>query len=391
MNIFSRYKPSVFAIASNANMIAIIAQLQEEQAKGLIPEFNFVALNGMEMRHPFHAYIKVWEALSGRMKQTLPADKAAAEIEYYFTAEDADDYAIERAPVTVLLLDEIDYIMTDRQTVLYNFFDWPMRCCSKARLVVIGISNTINLPERMLPRVQSRLGSCRCFFQSYNVEATQLILETRLGIKENNERSIFTRDAIKFAARKNSNYTGDIRKGFQMCKFAAQSVIDEINSGKREIPSGDEWPKVQVKDMQKASREVFFSMKHAAVKTTTPYQALLVVALGSLKRLSGRENEAFTLDEVMVKMKSIGNACGEKIYSSTNLSVSEVLEMSNRLKDLRIVEMRLPRNSSTPFPKLRVELDPQEMLMCFRDTRYFKLAEKNLQNQSLFAVMTNNS
>mmetsp|Transcript_6077 Transcript_6077/g.12064 ORF Transcript_6077/g.12064 Transcript_6077/m.12064 type:complete len:1495 (+) Transcript_6077:252-4736(+) len=370
---------------------AIIAELQEEQAKGNIPEFNFISLNGMEMRHPFHAYIKVWEALSGRMKQTLPAGKAAAEIEYYFTAEDADDYAIKRAPVTVLLLDEIDYIMTDRQTVLYNFFDWPMRCCSKARLVVIGISNTINLPERMLPRVQSRLGSCKCFFQSYNVEATQVILETRLGIKGNNEHSVFTRDAIKFAARKNANYSGDIRKGFQMCKFAAQSVIDEINSGKREIPLGDEWPQVHVKDMQKASREVFFSMKHAAVKSTTPYQALLVVALGSLKRSSGRENEAFTLEEVMVKMRSIGNASGDSTYLNANLSIAEVLEMSNRLKDLRILDMRLTRNSSTPFPRLRIELDPQEMLMCFRDTRYYKLAEKNLQNQSLFAVMTNNT
>ncbi|CAN0425414.1 unnamed protein product, partial [Hapterophycus canaliculatus] len=46
---------------------------------------------------------------------------------------------------------------TRKQTVLYNLFEWPSR--RNARLVVVGIANTIDLPERCLPRVSSRVTS----------------------------------------------------------------------------------------------------------------------------------------------------------------------------------------------------------------------------------------
>lgn len=41
--------------------------------------------------------------------------------------------------------------------MLYNLFEWPSR--RNARLVVVGIANTIDLPERCLPRVSSRVTS----------------------------------------------------------------------------------------------------------------------------------------------------------------------------------------------------------------------------------------
>ena len=41
--------------------------------------------------------------------------------------------------------------------VLYNLFEWPMR--KSSRLAVIGVANTMDLPERLLPRIASRLGS----------------------------------------------------------------------------------------------------------------------------------------------------------------------------------------------------------------------------------------
>ena len=41
--------------------------------------------------------------------------------------------------------------------VLYNLFEWPMR--KGSRLAVIGVANTMDLPQRLLPRIASRLGS----------------------------------------------------------------------------------------------------------------------------------------------------------------------------------------------------------------------------------------
>ena len=53
--------------------------------------------------------------------------------------------------MTVLLVDEIDMLMTRDQSVLYNVFSWPH--FPGARLAVIGIANTLDLPQRLLPKI----------------------------------------------------------------------------------------------------------------------------------------------------------------------------------------------------------------------------------------------
>jgi Cdc6-like AAA superfamily ATPase len=123
---------------------SIIAELQTEQYKGLLPEFNFIALNGMELRHPFDAYVKLWEAISGTRKERLSAGDAVYELENYFCgdlqkggishsdsedefSQDDNNGDISEPPVTVLMLDEIDYLITKKETLVYNFFDWPLR------------------------------------------------------------------------------------------------------------------------------------------------------------------------------------------------------------------------------------------------------------------------
>ena len=64
-------------------------------------------------------------------------------------------------------MDELDQLVTPKQDVVYNFFNWPTLVGSK--LVVIAVANTMDLPERVMTgRVRSRLG------ESSNVEAVPL-------------------------------------------------------------------------------------------------------------------------------------------------------------------------------------------------------------------------
>jgi origin recognition complex subunit 1 len=167
-----------------ASVLSVIARLRKEQANGKIPEFDFVSLNGMEMRHPFEAYVKFWEMISGPSKQKCPPEVAVAKLERHFAGRggtDEDDKNSKQ--IVVLLLDEIDYLVTKKQTVLYNFFDWPRRTCENGcgpRLIVVGISNTLNLPSRLKPSVQSRLGSETCGYKSYNVKDMIAILKTKI-------------------------------------------------------------------------------------------------------------------------------------------------------------------------------------------------------------------
>jgi origin recognition complex subunit 1 len=58
----------------------------------------------------------------------------------------------------VVLMDELDQLVTTKQDVVYNFFNWPTLVDS--RLVVIAVANTMDLPERVMSgRVRSRLGT----------------------------------------------------------------------------------------------------------------------------------------------------------------------------------------------------------------------------------------
>lgn len=53
----------------------------------------------------------------------------------------------EAKKMRVILIDELDALLTKKQTLLYNLFDWP--CHENSRLVVVAIANTMDLPERM--------------------------------------------------------------------------------------------------------------------------------------------------------------------------------------------------------------------------------------------------
>jgi origin recognition complex subunit 1 len=62
----------------------------------------------------------------------------------------------------VVLMDELDQLVTAKQDVIYNFFNWPT--LARSRLVVLAVANTMDLPERVMTgRVRSRLGALRLF------------------------------------------------------------------------------------------------------------------------------------------------------------------------------------------------------------------------------------
>ena len=51
---------------------------------------------------------------------------------------------------TICLVDELDYLITHDENVVYNFLDWPL--FENSGFIVIGISNVINLTDHMNSR-----------------------------------------------------------------------------------------------------------------------------------------------------------------------------------------------------------------------------------------------
>jgi Cdc6-like AAA superfamily ATPase len=171
-----------------------------------LPNFEFVEINGMRLPEPAQLYTALWKSLTGKQAS---AAKACTYLEARFRSDNA------RRPVCVLLVDELDYMLTRQQHVLYNLFDWPSR--RSARLLVIGISNTIDLPDLLMPRVHSRLGLTKLHFEPYTKEQIGLIIADRL-------RSLpaFGEGAVELCARKIASISGDMRRALQICRRAAE-------------------------------------------------------------------------------------------------------------------------------------------------------------------------
>lgn len=94
-----------------------------------------------------------------------------------------------------MLADELDYLVTRTQSVLYNLFEWPT--LPHSRLVIVGVANTMDLPERLLPRIQSRIGLGRIVFPPYTREQVEVIVSERVR-----KLGVFDRGAVEMCARK---------------------------------------------------------------------------------------------------------------------------------------------------------------------------------------------
>jgi origin recognition complex subunit 1 len=53
-------------------------------------------------------------------------------------------------------MDELDQLLTAKQDVVYNFFNWPT--LKDSQLYVIAVANRMDLPQHLAAKVKSRLG-----------------------------------------------------------------------------------------------------------------------------------------------------------------------------------------------------------------------------------------
>lgn len=186
------------------------AAIQEQDEDiGELDDFAFVEINGMKLTDPHQSYALLWETLTGdRVSPTHALDL----LEREFSRPSPD-----RRPC-VVLMDELDQLVTKNQAVMYNFFNWP--ALRYSRLVVLAVANTMDLPERMLSnKISSRLGLTRITFSGYKHQELIEIISSRL---ENVPGSIVEPDAIQFASRKVAAVSGDARRALDICRRAVE-------------------------------------------------------------------------------------------------------------------------------------------------------------------------
>lgn len=177
----------------------------------VLPEFQFVEINCLKLHSPQDAYSVLWKGLSG---ERLSSKTALQRLCDYFTIANNKKAFGNSNVVTVCLLDELDFLVSGNESVVYNFFDWPQ--LPNSSLIVVGIANTMDLPERLTNKARSRMGgdqTNRMIFQPYSFSQVEEILLARLG-----DLDVFEKVSLGLLARKAVNAAGDLRAALKICQ-----------------------------------------------------------------------------------------------------------------------------------------------------------------------------
>jgi origin recognition complex subunit 1 len=223
-----------------ATVREVVGQLNASVMAEELDDFIFVEINGMKVTDPHQSYSLLWEALKG---DRVSPSQALDLLEQEFS------HPSPRRVPCVVLMDELDQLVTKNQSVMYNFFNWP--ALRHSRLIVLAVANTMDLPERTLSnKISSRLGKIalydpftlfvliyslgltRITFAGYNHEQLMKIIQSRL---EGVPGGIVESDAVQFASRKVAAVSGDARRALDICRRAVElAEIESLSS--RSLP-----------------------------------------------------------------------------------------------------------------------------------------------------------
>ncbi|KAI9101086.1 P-loop containing nucleoside triphosphate hydrolase protein [Phlyctochytrium arcticum] len=222
-------------------------------------------INCMVIKDPKKIYAKILAEIRLQLGEESSSGRNDVQaLECIFLPSARPSKSAQKHPVFVVVLDEIDSLLTRDQDILYKLFSWPFQ--NGTRLVLIGIANALDLTDRFLPRLKAQ--NCEPLllnFNPYEVNEISEIIKDRLLClaeskrapapgsplvntsrskqAENQDSSPFVVAkgaastgaplihpmAVELCARKMAG-TGDLRKALDVCRHAIELVEAESRS-----------------------------------------------------------------------------------------------------------------------------------------------------------------
>lgn len=222
---------------------------------------------------------------------------------------------------SVVILDEIDSLITREQDVLYKIFEWASLPTS--RLVLIGIANALDLTDRILPRLRAKNCEPQLLnFNPYQVHEIKEIIRDRLFSLIEDPKNPFAPPpkptdsttpppliadhAIELCARKVAHSMGDLRTALDICRQAIElAEIDHKKRSNQGAVLGENGtstpviePKVTVVHVMKVLNIVFGNSTSQKLKQLNLQQKIVLGVMLVIIRQSGKK--ALTIGKVKV-------------------------------------------------------------------------------------------
>ncbi|KAE9385151.1 hypothetical protein BT96DRAFT_960792 [Gymnopus androsaceus JB14] len=217
------YISGVPGTGKTATVHAVIRELKRLAENNEINPFTYCEINGLRIPDPSSAYTLLWEVVSGQATQQWRGETASAKeslksLTRHFSGGGGRGRG-GGSHACVVLMDELDQLLTTKQDVVYNFFNWPTLAGSK--LVVIALRAHGYLPTHK--------GMRTIDFQPYKTAQLEEIIKTRLAaanesLISSKAKTVLETDAIKFVAMKVGSISGDARRALDICRRTLELV-----------------------------------------------------------------------------------------------------------------------------------------------------------------------
>ena len=271
-------------------------------------------------------------------------------------------------PASVLVLDEIDQMSTRDQTVLYTLFELP--ALTDSRLILIGLANALDLTDRALIRLQSRVQFKPVLlnFPPYSKQDIATILSQRIREAVSDQvGDVIAPSALQYLGGKISSSSGDLRKAIDVCRRAVE--LAETTAKKQMVlaPSGESQNAASkcvgipllCKMMASVESNRFCAGDNTEDADETPLQQKLIIATLLVVVKLGKSKQV-TLGKLHT---SYGKVCAK--YGVTAMDFDEFANTCSLVESRGIVTLKQKNNARlTP---ICLRLDEREMESTLKD------------------------
>lgn len=175
----------------------------------------------------------------------------------------------DKGAYTILVLDEIDYLMTNYgDDILYEFTRAGERI-APGFLAIVGISNNLQFKEALNPRVLTSLGEEELIFPPYTVPELKAILSDRSQIAF--RPGVVLQSAVNLCAAMAGSEHGDARRAVDLLRVAG------------EVAEREGLQRIDEECIRKASQKAEHDRVEEALRSLPVQNKLILLAVSKFK------------------------------------------------------------------------------------------------------------
>lgn len=351
----------------SAMLREIIADMEPKAKDVSTHTIKVCSINCMSVKEPKAIYAKLVAELKG--------PRTVAETDVVKQAEKILNGKTKA--MNVVVLDEIDHLLTKDQDVLYKIFEWAS--IPTSRLVLIGIANALDMTDRLLPRLRAK--NCEpqlVNFNPYKVEEISAIIKDRLSSvnQEKDAPAIIQPQAIELCARKVAAATGDLRKALDVCRQAIEMAEAEAKKkatiaakpavlGERktnnQYPAVATTPKVTIAHVVKVMNVVFGSPSVQKIRQCNFQQKVALGVMVVMRATPSKQKDQMTLGRFQEQYTTL---CGVSDFI-TPVSRTELNDLVSMLETTGLVTLAKAKEERQR--KINIAVQDSEILQVIRE------------------------